>query len=82
MGKNRHGAAGEDLIIKVPVGTIIKDAETGEELADLAQDGQRIVLLKGDGAARGMPALPPPPTRPPSSPSQAKRGKNGPCAWN
>jgi len=53
MGKDRHGASGEDLIIKVPVGTIIKDAETGEELADLAQDGQRIVLLKGGRGGQG-----------------------------
>lgn len=53
MGKDRHGAAGEDLIIKVPVGTIIKDAETGEELADLSEDGQRIVLLKGGRGGQG-----------------------------
>lgn len=53
MGKDRHGAAGEDLIIKVPVGTLIKDAETGEELADLTEDGQRIVLLKGGRGGQG-----------------------------
>ena len=53
MGKDRHGAAGEDLIIKVPVGTLIKDAETGEELADLTEDGQRVVLLKGGRGGQG-----------------------------
>jgi len=53
MGKDRHGAAGDDLIIKVPVGTLIKDAETGEELADLTEDGQRIVLLKGGRGGQG-----------------------------
>jgi len=53
MGKDRHGAAGEDLIIKVPVGTLIKDAETGEQLADLTDDGQRIVLLKGGRGGQG-----------------------------
>lgn len=53
MGKDRHGASGEDLIIKVPVGTIIKDAETGEELADLQEDGQQIVLLKGGRGGQG-----------------------------
>ena len=53
MGKDRHGAAGEDLVIKVPVGTLIKDAESGEELADLTEDGQRIVLLKGGRGGQG-----------------------------
>lgn len=53
MGKDRHGAAGEDLIIKVPVGTLIKDAETDEQLADLTEDGQRIVLLKGGRGGQG-----------------------------
>ena len=53
MGKDRHGASGADLIIKVPVGTLIKDAETDEELADLTEDGQRIVLLKGGRGGQG-----------------------------
>lgn len=53
MGKDRHGAAGADLVIRVPIGTLIKDAETGEELADLIEDGQRIVLLKGGRGGQG-----------------------------
>lgn len=53
MGKDRHGAAGADLVIKVPVGTLIKDAETGEELVDLTSDGQRAVLLKGGRGGQG-----------------------------
>ncbi|CAH2031834.1 GTPase ObgE [Trichlorobacter ammonificans] len=53
MGKDRHGAAGADLTVKVPVGTVIRDAETGEELADLTEDGQRIVLLKGGRGGQG-----------------------------
>lgn len=53
MGKDRHGAAGEDLIVKVPVGTLIKDFETGEVLADLTEDGQRIILLKGGRGGQG-----------------------------
>lgn len=52
-GKDRHGASGDDLLIKVPVGTVIKDAETGEELADLSEDGQRIVFLKGGRGGQG-----------------------------
>lgn len=53
MGKNRHGAGGEDLVIKVPVGTLITDAETGEPLADMTEDGLRIVLLKGGRGGQG-----------------------------
>jgi GTP-binding protein len=46
MGKDRHGAYGEDLVIKVPVGTLIKDADTDEDLADLTEDGQGNALFK------------------------------------
>ncbi|AAR36604.1 GTPase ObgE [Geobacter sulfurreducens] len=53
MGKDRHGAGGEDLVIPVPPGTIIKDAETGEILADLVTAGEEIVLLKGGRGGQG-----------------------------
>ncbi len=53
MGKNRHGAAGSGLTIKVPVGTVIKDADSGEELADLTEDGQQVILLKGGRGGQG-----------------------------
>src|SRR5512137_2218353 len=53
MGKNRHGAGGADLVIRVPVGTVIKDAETGDILADLTENGQRVVLLKGGRGGQG-----------------------------
>ncbi len=53
MGKDCHGASGEDLVIPVPQGTIVKDAETGEILADLAEPEQRIILLKGGRGGQG-----------------------------
>jgi GTP-binding protein len=53
QGKNRHGASGADLVIKVPVGTVINDAESGEQLADLTEAGQRVVLLKGGRGGQG-----------------------------
>lgn len=53
MGKNRHGAGGKDLLIKVPVGTVVKDAETDDILADLTENGQVVVLLKGGRGGQG-----------------------------
>lgn len=53
MGKNRHGAGGKDLLIRVPVGTIVKDAETDDVLADLTENGMRIILLKGGRGGQG-----------------------------
>lgn len=52
-GKNRYGASGDDLMIRTPVGTVIKDADTGEQIADLTQNGQEIVVAKGGRGGRG-----------------------------
>src|SRR4029079_6172074 len=53
-GSNRTGAGGEDLVIKVPVGTqILADDEDRTLLADLTVEGQRIVFLKGGIGGRG-----------------------------
>ncbi|MDE8650409.1 GTPase ObgE [Novosphingobium album (ex Liu et al. 2023)] len=54
MGKDRNGAAGQSLVIKVPVGTQIIDDEDRETvLADLVDAGQRVVLLEGGMGGRG-----------------------------
>ncbi|KPH91261.1 GTPase CgtA [Pseudoalteromonas undina] len=47
QSRNCTGKKGEDLIVKVPVGTRIIDVDTQESLGDLTQDGQRIVVAKG-----------------------------------
>ena len=46
-GADQYGASGEDITLRMPVGTVISDAETGEIIADLAQDGQRALIAKG-----------------------------------
>jgi len=53
MGKNKHGKSGEDLVIKVPPGTLVYDDDTGEQLADLTRAGQGFRLLKGGQGGRG-----------------------------
>jgi GTP-binding protein len=42
-----HGKNAEDLVLKVPPGTIIKSVETEEVLADLVEEGQRAVIARG-----------------------------------
>lgn len=51
--KGQHGAQGEDLIVKVPVGTLIKRADTQEIIADLVLHGQTFVAAKGGRGGRG-----------------------------
>lgn len=53
QGSNCTGKGGQDIIIRVPVGTIIKDAETGETIDDLTKAGQRIVIAKGGRGGKG-----------------------------
>ena len=52
-GARKSGKSGEDLYIKVPIGTIIKDAETGEVLADLSEKGQKELILHGGKGGKG-----------------------------
>lgn len=47
------GAGGEDVIIEVPLGTVANDAETGERMAEITEDGQSIVILKGGRGGQG-----------------------------
>jgi GTP-binding protein len=53
MGKNRTGAAGNDLVIKVPVGTQVLDEDKETVLLDLTEAGQRVTLLRGGDGGRG-----------------------------
>lgn len=53
MGRDRTGAAGEDIILKVPVGTQVIDADTDEILVDLTEEDQRVLLAKGGNGGWG-----------------------------
>jgi GTPase len=52
-GKDMHGKRGKDLCIRVPVGTVCKDAETDEVLWDFQQDGERFVAAHGGRGGKG-----------------------------
>jgi GTP-binding protein len=53
QGGDRYGAAGKDLTLTFPVGTVVSDADTGEVLVDLAAHGQRVVLARGGKGGLG-----------------------------
>jgi GTP-binding protein len=49
----KHGRAGEDLIIEVPIGTLVRDAERGHVLRDLDRDGLEVAMVTGGAGGRG-----------------------------
>lgn len=53
MGKGKHGKSADNLVIKVPPGTTVYDADTNHMLADLIENGQRAVIAKGGRGGRG-----------------------------
>jgi GTPase len=52
-GKDQHGARGTDLVLRVPPGTLVHDADTDELLADLRAPGERAVVARGGRGGRG-----------------------------
>lgn len=53
QGSKRHGKDGEDLVIRVPVGTVIRDAATGDLIGDVTYHGQEICVARGGRGGRG-----------------------------
>ncbi|WP_347549428.1 GTPase ObgE [Pseudalkalibacillus hwajinpoensis] len=51
--KNQHGRNADDMVVKVPPGTIVSNAETGEVIADLTEHGQRATVARGGRGGRG-----------------------------
>jgi GTP-binding protein len=52
-GSDCHGASADEMVLKVPVGTVIFDSETGKQLFDLTHAGQRFLVAKGGRGGRG-----------------------------
>ncbi len=73
-GKNKTGRSGEDIVIKIPPGTIIRDAKTGEIIADLHKYDHRALLAKGGQGGRGNARFATPTQR---APTKFEEGKTG-----
>ena len=52
-GNRCYGKSGEDLYIKVPLGTVIKDSQTGKVIADLSEKGQKELIFPGGRGGKG-----------------------------
>ncbi len=78
MGDNKHGKKGESIVLQVPLGTLVKDAETGEILGDIIEHGQRLVVAKGGRGGRGNARFATPTHR---SPREWEPGQPGEDRW-
>ena len=77
-GSNKYGRNAEDLVSTVPWGTIVKDEETGQVMADLSGDGQRAIVAKGGRGGRGNWHFRTSANR---TPTVAERGEPGEERW-
>lgn len=78
QGANCYGRNAEDLLITVPLGTIVKDEESGQIIADLSHDGQQAVVAKGGRGGRGNWHFRSSSNR---TPTFAERGEPGEERW-
>jgi len=77
-GANQAGAAGEDVVILVPCGTLVRDLDTGEVLADLVSPGQEVVVARGGRGGRGNQHFATPSRQ---APRFAEEGEKGEERW-
>ncbi len=74
-GNCRQGRNGKDLILKVPCGTLVKNAETGDVLYDLTQEGEEWTLCKGGRGGRGNDSFKTPTNRAPNQYTEGTFGE-------
>ncbi len=73
-GSKRHGQDGEDLTVRVPVGTVVNDEATGEVLHDFTRPGERVLLAKGGMGGRGNAQFATPTNRAPRYHQEGRAG--------
>ncbi len=73
-----HGAKGEDVILKVPCGTIVRDADNNELIADLVEEGQRVMAARGGRGGLGNTHFA---TATNQAPHEAQKGEPGNERW-
>lgn len=78
LGSHMHGKSREDLVLKVPPGTVVKNAETGDIMADLRYHGQSQVIAKGGRGGRGNARFATPQN---NAPRFAEKGEPGEEFW-
>jgi GTP-binding protein len=78
QGSNKQGKSGEDLIIRVPPGTLVRDAATGEFIADLVDAEARTVVAKAGRGGRGNSAFA---SSTHQAPRWAEKGEPGESRW-
>ncbi|MBC8263477.1 MAG: GTPase ObgE [Anaerolineales bacterium] len=76
--KGQKGRQGDDVFVEVPPGTVVRDAETGELIADLMEEGQRALVALGGRGGRGNAAFA---TSTNQAPRIAERGEPGQERW-
>lgn len=81
MKRNRFGKAGQDLVIKVPMGTVIIDEETGLVMKDLTEDGEKFVAAKGGKGGKGNVHFKNSVRQAPILPKQEEKQKNVNSYW-
>ncbi|HEV7349199.1 GTPase ObgE [Telluribacter sp.] len=77
-GGRRKGAQGTDVILEVPLGTIARHAETGEQLLEITEEGQEVILLPGGRGGLGNDHFKTPTNQ---TPQHAQPGEPGQEAW-
>ncbi len=77
-GSKRHGADGEDIVLKVPVGTVVTDELTGEVVHDFTRAGERILIAAGGRGGRGNAQFATPINR---APRHHEAGRQGQERW-